>query len=84
MSTFGDVANAIAGSVGKTQGKMVLAMIHATFPEGHPEVLFAEWMIANQGRLREACVELGITPPESGPGLYQRLKDAVMPVLEQQ
>ena len=83
MSTFGDVANAIAGSVGKTKGEMVLAMTRAAYPPGHPEILFAEWMAENQGQIREACTALGIVPPEPGPDLYQRLKDAVMPILEQ-
>jgi len=76
-----DVANAIAGSVGKTQGEMILSMLHAAFPPDHPEILFAEWMAENQGRIREACIELGVIPPEQGPGLYQRLKKAVMPIL---
>lgn len=81
MSKFGDVANAIVGSVGKTQGEMVLAMAKAAFPEGHPEILFAEWLMENHGQIPQACANLGIEPPEPGPKLYQRLKDIVMPIL---
>lgn len=83
MTKFGDVANAIAGSVGKTRGEMILAMTRAAYPPGHPEIRFAEWMVENQGRIREACAELGVDPPDPGPGLFQRLKDIVMYVLEE-
>jgi len=82
MSKFGDVANAIAGSVGKSSGEMLLSMARAAYPPGHPELLFAEWMAENQGRIQAACADLGVDPPEPGPGLFQRLKEAVMPVLE--
>ena len=84
MSTFGDIANALAGSVGKTQGETFVAMARAAYPPGHPEILFAEWMNENKGQIQAACEELGISPPAPGPGLFQRLKDAVMPVLENQ
>lgn len=82
MTTFGNVANALAASAGKTKGEMILAMTQAAFPPVHPEVLFATWMEENQGQIRDACTDLGIDPPEPGPHLYQRLKDAVIPVLE--
>ena len=82
MSKFGDVTNAIAGSVGKSQGEMYWEMAKAAFPPGDPEILFAEWFCDNQGRLRDACVELGVEPPEPGPHLFRRLKAAVMPVLQ--
>jgi len=84
MSTFGKIANAMASSVGKTRGEMIVAMTKAAYPPGHPEILIAEWMAKNQGRIKEACAELGIDPPESGPGLFQRLKDIVMPKLAAQ
>jgi len=77
MSIFGLVASVIANSVSKSRGEMILAAIREAFPPGHPEVLFAEWMVANSGRIREACVGLDIEPPEPGPELYQRLKTAV-------
>lgn len=81
MSKFGDIANAIVGGVGKTRAELALSMVEAAYPEGHPEVLFAQWMLDNEGRIREAITELGIEPPGEGPRLYQRLKDAVMPLL---
>ena len=84
MSKFGDIANAIAGGVGKSRAELALSMVQAAYPKGHPEVLFAQWMVDNEGRIREAITELGIEPPEPGRGLYQRLKDAVMPLLESQ
>ena len=83
VSIFGLVASVIAGSIGKSTGEAILAAVRAAFPPGHPEVLFAEWMVGNSGRLREACVELGIEPPEPGPELYQRLKAAVTAKLGQ-
>ena len=73
----------IANSVGKSTGEMILTAVRAAFPPGHPEVLFAEWMVENSGRICEACVELGIDPPERGPELYQRLKTAVTAKLGQ-
>ena len=83
MSLFGLVASVIANSVGKSTGEMILAAVREAFPPEHPEVLFAEWMVENSGRLREACVELGIEPPKPGPELYQRLKTAVTAKLGQ-
>ena len=73
----------IVYSVGKNTGNVILAAVRAAFPPGHPEVLFAEWMVENSGRICEACAELGIKPPAAGPGLYQRLKTAVTEKLEQ-
>jgi hypothetical protein len=73
----------MANSVGKSTGEMILAAIRIAFPPGDPERLFIEWLVANSERLREACVELGIEPPEPGPELYQRLKTAVIAKLGQ-
>jgi len=81
MSVFGDVANAITASTGRPRRDMTLAMVQAAYPAGHPEVLFAQWLHRNFGCLREACVELGVSPPPPGDHLYQRLKDTVMPLL---
>ena len=72
----------IVYSIGKNTGNVILAAVRAAFPPEHPEVLFAEWMVENSGRICEACVELGIEPPEPGPELYQRLKAAVMARLQ--
>lgn len=83
-SAIGRVAEALKGSVGKTQGEMALAMVQAVFPPDHVEVRFAQWMVDNAGRIREACMELGIEAPDPGPGLYERLKAAVTAVLEEQ
>jgi len=83
MSTIGEVASVMANSVGKSTGEMILAAIKAAFPSDHLEVLFVEWLVTNSGRLREACVELGIEPPAPGPGFYQRLKTAVTAKLNQ-
>ena len=83
MSTIGEVASVIANSVGKSTGEMILSAVRAAFPPDHPEVLFVEWLVANSGRLREACVELDIEPPEPGPRFYQRLKTAVTAKLGQ-
>jgi len=65
-------------------GEMILAMTRAAFPPDHPEVLFAEWLVENEGRWRDACVELGLEPPEPGPRLILRMKELVMPILENQ
>jgi hypothetical protein len=81
MSKFGDVANAIVNSAGKTFGEMALDMARAAYPPRHPEVLFAEWLNENWGNLKEACRALGVEPPENGPELYDRLKAAIMPLL---
>lgn len=67
----------------KTQAEVILRMAELIFPPKHPEVLFARWLVDNAGGLRRACLELGVTPPEDGPRLINRLKDAVTPVLVQ-
>ena len=81
MSTVGKVAAAMVESVSKTKAELALAMVQATYPAGHPEILFAAWMIANGSRIREACTDLGIEPPPEGPNLFRRLKEKVMPEL---
>jgi len=84
VSTFGKVAAAMVESVGKTRAEFALAMVKAAYPPEHPEVLFAEWMVANDGRIWEACTDLGIEPPPKGPNLYQRLKEMVIPELRRE
>lgn len=83
MDVVGRVANAMAGSAGKTQGEMILDVMRAMYPADHPEVAFAEWMVENSSRIQEACQELGVEPPEPGPNLFSRLKFVVLPALEQ-
>lgn len=81
VSAIGKVADAIRSSIGKSRGEAAVMMISAAYPPGHPEALFAEWMLANQGHLLAACRKLDIEPPEPGPDLYERLKAVVMTTL---
>uniref|UniRef100_A0A6M3X802 Uncharacterized protein n=1 Tax=viral metagenome TaxID=1070528 RepID=A0A6M3X802_9ZZZZ len=81
MSTVGKVAAAMIESVGKTKAELMLAMAEAAYSVEHSEFLFAEWMVLNSGRIREACIELGVEPPPEGPNLFRRLKEAVTPEL---
>lgn len=45
---------------------------------------FMDWFNDNSDRLPEACEELGVTPPEEGPGLFRRLQERVIPVFKKE
>lgn len=66
-----------------TMGEL-LVELGKLLPQNDRERLFVEWLVENKSRLPEACRELGIEPPEEGPGvtrLYQRLRRVVIPKL---
>lgn len=41
---------------------------------------FMKFFIENRHRLHDACKELGVEPPEEGPGLFRRLQEVLIPV----
>jgi hypothetical protein len=45
---------------------------------------FMQFFIENRHRLQEACRELGVEPPEEGPGLFKRLQEVLIPVFEKE
>lgn len=65
-----------------TVGERMRDLAQAVFPAGHPELLFSEWYTSNKSRLQEAIAELGIEPPEPGPKLFNRIREAVLPHFE--
>ena len=43
--------------------------------------IWLTWLYANRNRLRDAIIELGLTPPSPGPNLVARIRDLVQPRL---
>ena len=64
-----------------TFAEFVAEIARAILPAGDDDLLFAEWMAENAGRLEEAMRELGEELPAAGPGLYGRVKAVVLPHL---
>lgn len=63
----------------------VLDIVEA-LSQKHPDPAYREFMkffIENRHRLEDACRELGVAPPEEGPGLFKRLQEVLLPVFKE-
>lgn len=82
------MAHELAGEIGKDIAKGgtvedIMRRMNSHLPEGDGERLFYDWILDNKGRIREACADLGVECPETGPQYTFRLKLRVKPVLVQ-
>jgi hypothetical protein len=75
---FNRVAGEIAAAYGTSAIDGFLKLVQKTMDATDPFRVFVEWLHANQGDLAAGCQQLGIEPPEEGPELARRLRDAVM------
>ena len=67
-----------------TFAEFVAEIARAILSADDDDLLFAEWMAENAGRLEEAMRELGVDPPASGTGLHDRIRAVVLPHLREE
>lgn len=63
----------------------VLDIVEA-LSQKHPDPVYREFIkffTENRHCLQEACRDLGVEPPQEGPGLFKRLQEVLLPVFEE-
>lgn len=76
-----EVMSEIVKSQGKSQAYMMMRMAQVANPPGDPMRLFHEWLYENEGHTKKAITDLGLELPTEGPGLGNRIRELVTPVL---
>lgn len=67
----------------KLTAREAMLALAEMLPDDDPERLFTEWLFESGGT-RQKILDLGIEPPEPGPDLFRRIKEAVTPILVKQ
>ena len=79
-ATFPAFAKTLQQGVGKTMAELTLD-ITKHYESDDPRRWWMEWLASNHGAWDDACRDLGVNPPDHGPGYYRRLQAIVTPIL---